>query len=189
MVQLSVENADNAYVCLIKGTSDVQAAALEEEINGLELADLKQEIEEEREADLEAAALDAQAREGQQLQEEAHLAKERMVKERRRRRCLKKLEKEVQIASLVKFYLSEADDEEPLTKSIPAMPSKLLLPSLTVQQPPSVPVSTNQHPPIQLPVAAQVQANLRQFTPHLVMPHHHPTRQECNRRNENRCYD
>ncbi|KAK5607774.1 hypothetical protein CRENBAI_012032 [Crenichthys baileyi] len=66
---------------LFKSTSDIQTAALEEQIKVLELSDLQQEIEEERKADLEAAALDAQAREGQRLQEEAHLAKERMARE------------------------------------------------------------------------------------------------------------
>ncbi|XP_061128044.1 uncharacterized protein LOC133149871 isoform X1 [Syngnathus typhle] len=138
---------------LLQSTSDIQAAALEEEIKGLELADLQQEIEEERKADLEAAALDAQAREGQRLQEEAHLAKERLAKEMGRRRRLKKLEKEVQIASLVKTYLSETNDDALSTSSAPATFSK---PSLR-SQPPRVPFVLTQHPPVQPPPPAPVQ--------------------------------
>uniref|UniRef100_A0AAV2MHW6 Uncharacterized protein n=1 Tax=Knipowitschia caucasica TaxID=637954 RepID=A0AAV2MHW6_KNICA len=45
------------------------------------------------------------------MQEEAYLAKERMAKEIGRRRRLKKLEKEIKIASAVKCFLSESEDE------------------------------------------------------------------------------
>lgn len=142
---------------LFRSTSDIQEAALEEEIKGLELADLQQEIEEERKADLEAAALDAQAREGQRLQEEAHLAKERIAREMGRRRRLKKLEKEVHIASLVKTYLTGTNNESLSTSSAPATFSKLPLPSQLVQQPPRVQLIPKQHPPVQQPNPEPVQ--------------------------------
>uniref|UniRef100_A0AAV2M4R5 Gag-like protein n=1 Tax=Knipowitschia caucasica TaxID=637954 RepID=A0AAV2M4R5_KNICA len=96
---------------LLKNMPDVKAAALEEQIRVMELADLQQEIEEEREADLEAKKLEEQVKEGQRMQEEAYLAKERMAKEMGRRRRLKKLEKEIKIASAVKCFLSESEDE------------------------------------------------------------------------------
>lgn len=142
---------------LFRSASDIQEAALEEEIKGLELADLQQEIEEERKADLEAAALDAQAREGQRLQEEAHLAKERIAREMGRRRRLKKLEKEVHIASLVKTYLTGTNDDSLSTSSAPATFSKISLPSQLSQQPPLVPLVPKQHPPVQQPNPAPVQ--------------------------------
>ena len=111
----------------------------------------------ERKADLEAAALDAQAREGQRLQEEAHLAKERIAREMGRRRRLKKLEKEVHIASLVKTYLTGTNDDSLSMSSAPARFSKLPLPSQLSQQPPLVPLVLMQHPPVQQPNPAPVQ--------------------------------
>ncbi|KAG1952188.1 hypothetical protein F2P79_010147, partial [Pimephales promelas] len=153
---------------LFRSTSDIQEAALEEEIKGLELADLQQEIEEERKADLEAAALDAQAREGQRLQEEAHLAKERIAREMGRRRRLKKLEKEVHIASLVNTYLTGTNNES-LSTSAPAVFSKLPLSSPLTQQPPLVPSVPMQYPPVQQPNLAPVQVASSSTVPYQVL--------------------
>ncbi|KAK7890973.1 hypothetical protein WMY93_022936 [Mugilogobius chulae] len=137
---------------LLETMPDAKAAALEEQIKGLELADLQQEIEEERQADLETTKLDEQAREGQRLQEEAHRAKERMAREMGRRRRLKKLEKGVKIAGAVKSFLSESEDDTRPTVLAPPDSDKRVSQSLTNRVPTLQPSVHAQHPQQQSPV-------------------------------------
>ncbi|KAK7918811.1 hypothetical protein WMY93_010095 [Mugilogobius chulae] len=141
---------------LLETMPDAKAAALEEQIKGLELADLQQEIEEERQADLETTKLDEQAREGQRLQEEAHRAKERMAREMGRRRRLKKLEKEVKIAGAVKSFLSESEDDTRPTVLAPPDSDKRVSQSLTNRVPTLQPSVHTQHPPQQQQSPVQV---------------------------------
>lgn len=161
---------------MLHSTSDIQAAELEEKIRGLELADLQQEIEEERKADLETAVLDAQARERQRLQEEAHIAKEKMAREMGRRRRLKKLEKEVHIATLVKSYLSDVGDDASSTTSASATSSKLQPPPNPTQQPPSLLIDLQQLPPAKqsTPAPSQVPPPSTVFTAQALAPPANP---------------
>uniref|UniRef100_A0AAV2MID6 E3 ubiquitin-protein ligase RNF182 n=1 Tax=Knipowitschia caucasica TaxID=637954 RepID=A0AAV2MID6_KNICA len=86
--------------------NSTQSALLEEGLSQIELDDLRQELAEDTQADMEYQRLQLQAKEAQRAQEEALLAKETLHKQLDRNRRLQEAQRRVRMAKLVSSVLN-----------------------------------------------------------------------------------
>lgn len=80
---------------------------LEERLKTLNLEELQQQIEDDALIDKECERLDAQAKEAQYRQEQATKARELLAKQVENRRCLKKVQNELEVAKYVCVLLKQ----------------------------------------------------------------------------------
>ncbi|XP_073764218.1 uncharacterized protein [Danio rerio] len=100
--------------------SSVQTAILEEKIKQRQLDSLRQQVAEDSLADVEYQRLQAQAKEAQQVQEEALRAKETLSKQLERQRKLQQAETELEVAKLVSSMLvKDSGSTTPIHTSSP----------------------------------------------------------------------
>lgn len=87
--------------------SELENAQLEERVREMELLELQQDIEEDRQIEYERQRLQTKAREAQQLQEEALRAQELLTRQLERQRQLNRRAKELEIAKMATSLLQD----------------------------------------------------------------------------------
>lgn len=133
--------------------SSVQTAILEEKIKQRQLDSLRQQVAEDSLADVEYQRLQAQAKEAQQVQEEALRAKETLSKQLERQRKLQQAETELEVAKLVSSMLvKDSGSTTPIHTSSPGNHLSLSQPVCVDQAMSSSPLSSSfQQPATQSP--------------------------------------
>lgn len=92
----------------------------------MELQELQRRLEEDHRIDLECERLDAQAREAQRLQNEAHKAREALIKQLSQRRQLQRLAQELEVAKMVTTLIREHPSSPVIQPADYALPTSQL---------------------------------------------------------------